>query len=54
VPSLGTYSTLQGLFQRASAAELRVLYRLFTDEKQGAEWSAAFRALTEEAQRRFL
>lgn len=55
VPSQGTtYSTLQGLFQRATPAELRLLYRLFTNDKQGAEWSSAFRALTEEVQRRFL
>lgn len=54
VPSQGTYSTLQGLFLRATSAELRLLYRLFTNESQGAEWSSALRALTEEVQRRFL
>lgn len=48
------YSTLQSLFQRATSAELRVLYRLFTTETQGTDWSSAFRALTEEVQKRFL
>lgn len=49
-----TYSTMQGLFQRATPAELRVLYRLFTIEAHGAEWGSAFRALTEEVQKKFL
>jgi len=49
-----TYSTMQGLFQRATPTELRVLYRLFSTEKHGAEWRSAFRALTEEVQKNFL
>lgn len=48
-----TYSTMQGLFQKASPAELRVLYRLFTTETHGPEWGSAFRALTEEVQKKF-
>lgn len=47
-------SILQGLFQRATPAELRILYRVFTSGTQCTEWSTAFRALTQEVQRRFL
>lgn len=54
IERLDTYSTMQGLFQRATPAELRVLYRLFTTEAHGAEWGSAFRALTEEVQKKFL
>jgi histone demethylase JARID1 len=49
-----TYSTMQGLFQRATPTELRVLYRLFTTEARGAEWGFAFRALKEEVQKKIL
>jgi len=49
-----TYSTMQGLFQRATPTELRVLYHLFTTEARGAEWASAFRVLTEEVQKKFL
>ena len=45
---------LQGLFQRATPAELKVMYRVFTSGMQGTEWRTAFRALTEEVQKRFL
>ncbi|KAG0615380.1 hypothetical protein M758_5G036600 [Ceratodon purpureus] len=47
-------SILQGLFQRATPAELTVMYRVFTSGTQGTEWRTAFRALTEEIQKRFL
>jgi len=45
---------MQGLFQRATPTELRVLYHLFTTEARGAEWGSAFRALKEEVQKTFL
>nr|PNR26328.1 hypothetical protein PHYPA_030903 [Physcomitrium patens] len=47
------YSTLQGLFQRATTTKLRGLYRLFATTRQGAEWSTAFRVLTQELRIRF-
>jgi hypothetical protein len=54
VPTENVNSILQGLFQRATPAELTVMYRVFASGTQGTEWRTAFRALTEEVQRRFL
>lgn len=46
------YPVLRGFFQKGSAEELKVLYRLFASEVQGAKLNTAFLAVTDELESR--